>query len=225
MSKSNKQIFRDFIEKVMNTQQFELVHDYLTEECVFHTPPYVGVGFMRDVTSGDKILIREIAPNSPAADHLQEGDELVKVSDERGVQETYDHLSTSVWGPGKAGTPITLTIRREGKDFDVTLTRDRIEVFDTTLSESLEIWKHYMRSTWPDQNSEIVLLVEEGDHLAYYMLVSGTNADYDQPAVWAESGIVRFEDGKIAEWWSVEDDLSQIRQLGYQIEEPVKEAA
>ena len=225
MSISNKRIFQDFIEKVMNPQNFELVHEYLSEDCVFHTAPYVGLGFTMDDTSGDKILIREIAPNSPAADHLQEGDEIIRVSDERGVQETYEQLSTSNWGQGKVGTPITLTIRREGKDFDVTLTRDRIATFNTTLSDSLEIWKHYMRSTWPDQKSEITLLVEEDDLLSYYMLVSGMNADYNQPAVWAESGIMRFEDGKITEWWSVEDELSQIRQLGYQIEEPVKEAA
>jgi predicted SnoaL-like aldol condensation-catalyzing enzyme len=225
MSISNKRIFQDFIEKVMNPQNFELVHEYLSEDCVFHTAPYVGLGFTMDDTSGDKILIREIAPNSPAADHLQEGDEIIRVSDERGVQETYEQLSTSNWGQGKVGTPITLTIRREGKDFDVTLTRDRIATFNTTLSDRLEIWKHYMRSTWPDQKSEITLLVEEDDLLSYYMLVSGMNADYNQPAVWAESGIMRFEDGKITEWWSVEDELSQIRQLGYQIEEPVKEAA
>lgn len=224
MSKSNKQIFQEYIEKVMNPQRFDLIHEYLTEDCVFHTTPYVGMGFMRDVTSGDKILIREIAPNSPAADHLQEGDELVRISDERGVQETYEQLSTSTRGQGKAGTPITLTIRREGKEFDITLMRDRIEAFDTTLSESLEIWKHFMKNTWPDQKSEIVLLVEEGDHLAYYMLVSGTNADYNQLAIWAESGIVLFKDGKITEWWSVEDELSQIGQLGYQIKEPTKEA-
>ena len=53
----------------------------------------------------------------------------------------------------------------------------------------------------------------------------GTNADYNQPALWAESGIVRFEDEKITEWWSVEDDLSLYRQLGYEIKEPTLERA
>ena len=224
MSKTNKQVFQEYIEIVINPQRFELIHDYLSEECLFHTPPYVGLGIMIDDTSGDKVLIQEIAPNGPAAGHLQEGDEIVKVSDERGVRETYEQLRPSVWGQGTIGAPITVTIRREGKDLDVTFSRGRIEAFDTTLSDVLEIWKHYMQNTWPGQKSEIKLLVEEGDLVAYYMLVSGTNADYNQPAVWADCGVVRFKDGKISEWWSVEDELSQIRQLGYRIEEPEKEA-
>jgi hypothetical protein len=224
MSKSNKQIFQEFIEKVINPQNFELVHEYLAEDCVFHTAPYVGLGFMIDDTSGEKVYIQEIAPNSPAAAHLQEGDEIVRGSDDSGVFETYEQLKTSIWGQGKIGTPITLTIRRDDKDFDVTITRDRIESFDTILSDTLEFWKHYMENTWPDQKSEITLLVEEDDLVSYYMLVSGTNVDYNQPAIWAESGIVRFKDGKITYWWSVEDTLSQWKQLGYRISEPVKEA-
>jgi predicted SnoaL-like aldol condensation-catalyzing enzyme len=224
MSKTNKHIFEEFIEKVLNPQRFELIHEYLTEECVFHTPPYVGLGIMVDDTSGDKVLIQEIAPNSPAAAHLEEGDEVLKVSDDSGVRETFEQLKDSPWGQGKIGAPIELIVRREGKDLDVTFTRDRIEAFDTTLSENLEIWKHYMQNSWPDQKNEITLLVEEGDLVSYYMLVSGTNADYNQPAIWAECGIVRFKAGKITEWWSVEDGLSQFRQLGYRIKEPVKEA-
>ena len=224
MAKTNKQIFEEFIEKVLNPQRFELIHEYLTEESVSHAPPYVGMGFMIDDTSGDKVFIQEIAPNSPAAAHLQEGDEIVKGSDESGVFETYEQLKTSIWGQGKIGTPITLTIRREEKVFDVTFTRDRITGFDTILSDTLELWKHYMHNTWPDQKSEITFLVEEGDLVAYYLLITGTNADYNQPAVWAESGIVRFKDGKITDWWSVEDGLSQFKQLGYRIDEPVKES-
>ena len=223
MSETNKQIFEEFIEKVLNPQRFELIHEYLTEQCVFHTPPYVGMGFMIDDTSGDKVFIQEIAPTGPAAGHLQQGDEIVRGSDESGVFETYEQLKTSIWGQGKIGTPITLTIRRGGKVFDVTFTRDRIEGFDTALSDTLEFWKHFMQNTWPDQKSEITFLVEEGDLVAYYMLISGTNADYNQPAVWAESGLVRFKDGKITEWWSIEDTLSQWKQLGYRISEPVKE--
>jgi|GEM_PF-700146 predicted ester cyclase len=224
MSKSNKQIFQEYIEKVINPQHFDLIHEYLSTECLFHTPPYVGMGFMIDDTSGDKIIVRDIANNGPAAGNLQEGDEIIKASDESGVRETYEQLKNSIWGPGKIGGPITLTIRREGEVIDFTFERDRIEAYDTTLNDTLEIWKYHMRTTWPDQKSEITLLVEEDDLVSYYMLVSGTNADYNQPAVWAESGTVRFKDGKITEWWSVEDGLSLFEQLGYRIEEPVKEA-
>ena len=80
-----------------------------------------------------------------------------------------------------------------------------------------------MQKSWPDQKAEIKLLIEDGEHLGYYMMINGTNTDYNQPALWAESGIVRFEGEKITEWWSVEDGLSLYWQLGYEIKEPTLE--
>jgi len=225
MSKSNKQIFRDYIDRVFNPQNFDLAYDYLSEGCIIHTPPYVGLGIMIDDTSGDKVIIKEITPNSPAAEHLLEGDEVIRVSDEVGVRETFDQISQVPWGQGKIGTPITLTVRRGEDTFDFTFSRGQIEGFDSVLSETLDIWKSYLGKTWPDQKAEIKILIEDGEHLAYYMTISGTNAHYNQPALWAESGIVRFEDEKIAEWWSVEDGLSLYWQLGYEIKEPTREHA
>jgi predicted SnoaL-like aldol condensation-catalyzing enzyme len=225
MSKTNKQIFQEFIDHVINPQNFDLVYDYLSEECIFHSPPFVGLGISIDDTSGDKVLIKEITPNSPAAEHLQEGDEVVRVSDEVGVRDTYKQINSTPWGLGKVDTPIKLTIRRDDNVFDYSFSRGRIEGFDTVLSEYLEVWIHDTQKTWPDQKSEINLIIEDGDFVAYYMMNSGTNADYNQPALWAESGIVRFEDGKITEWWSVEDDLSLFSQLGYSIIEPTLDHA
>jgi predicted SnoaL-like aldol condensation-catalyzing enzyme len=222
MVKTKKQIFQQFIDQVVNAHRFDMIHEYLDEQCIFHQPPYVGLGFMPDDTSGDKVIIRLIAPESPASEALQVGDEVVRVSDESGIRETYEQLKGSGWGQGTLGTPITLTVRRNGENIDVTISRARIEGFDSHLSDTLEMWKHYVLNTWPDQKSEINFLVEEGDLLAYFLTTTGTNTEYNQSAIWSESGILRFKDEKVIDWWSVEDSLSQFKQLGYQIKEPLK---
>jgi len=38
--------------------------------------------------------------------------------------------------------------------------------------------------------------------------------------MWAEFGFVRFQDGKIIDWGSAEDGISQFKQLGYTILAP-----
>ena len=222
---SNKQIFREYIERVFNPQNFDLVYDYFSEECIFHTPPYVGLGFQVDDTIGDKVIIQKVTPHGPAAEHLQKGDEVIRVSDEAGIRETFEQISQVTWGQGKIGTPITVTVRRGDETYDFTFSRGRIEGFDTVLSESLDVWKRYTQKNWPDQKAEVKLLIEDGEYLAYFMMIEGTNAEFNQPALWAESGIVRFENEKMAEWWSVEDGLSLYWQLGYEIKEPMLETA
>jgi hypothetical protein len=41
----------------------------------------------------------------------------------------------------------------------------------------------------------------------------------------SKSVFARFRDGKIVEMWGVEDGLSQMRQLGFRLVEPVKVTA
>ena len=128
---SNKQIFREYIERVFNPQNFDLGYDYFSEECIFHTPPYVGLGIQVDDTIGDKVIIQEVTPHGPAAEHLQKGDEVIRVSDEAGIRETFEQISQGTWGQGKIATPITVTVRRGDETFDFTFSRGRIEGFDT----------------------------------------------------------------------------------------------
>ena len=222
MSKTNKQIFEEFVDQVLNKKNFDLINEYMEERCTFHTPPYVGLGFHPDTSSGDKVIVQLISPNSPAAEHLQVGDEVLQIRDENGVRDTYEQLSSGTWGQGKLGAPIELTIRRGDKTFDVSIARGLIEHFDSVLSETFEQWKDYMNNIWPDMDNKINLLIQDGENLAYAMTSKGTNNDYKRSAIWAECGIVRFKDGKITEWWSVEDTLSQYRQLGHFVKEPEK---
>jgi hypothetical protein len=60
--------------------------------------------------------------------------------------------------------------------------------------------------------------------VAYYSTNTGTSAIYHQSGIWPECNILRLEDGKIVEWWGVEDGLTLWRQLGFRITEPAREA-
>ena len=72
----------------------------------------------------------------------------------------------------------------------------------------------------PDLHMEIDQIMAAGDRVAYFAINSGTSKLYHQSAVWSECTILRLENGKIAEWWGVEDVLSQWRQFGFQFQAP-----
>jgi carboxyl-terminal processing protease len=87
---------------------------------------YEGIGAYVDV-KGDYLSIVTPMPGSPAeAAGLKPGDQVIKVDgvDMTGINP--DIVLTKVKGP--AGTPVTLTILREGtsEPFDVTITRQKI---------------------------------------------------------------------------------------------------
>ncbi len=72
----------------------------------------------------------------------------------------------------------------------------------------------------PDLRVEISQILASGDQVAYFSTNTGTSAIYQQSAIWVDCNIVRFKDGKIVEWWGVEDTLSQLRQFGFWILPP-----
>jgi predicted SnoaL-like aldol condensation-catalyzing enzyme len=51
----------------------------------------------------------------------------------------------------------------------------------------------------------------------------GTNLEYNRSATWGEIDIFKLKDGRIAEIWSVENTYSELKQLGYEIAEPIRE--
>ena len=79
--------------------------------------------------------------------------------------------------------------------------------------------------TWPDLKEEINLIFGHDDLVAVLSTLSGTNRDYHRPAVWNGCSIYRLKDGKIIEMMGVEEEYSQMKQLGYQIREPQRETA
>jgi predicted ester cyclase len=222
MENKNIQTVKDSIEQITNAKNFDRIYEYFDKECVFHNPPYVGTGIFPDDSSGERVVIQNVAPNGPSAGVVQEGDVLLRATDDSGSWESYDDLRTGLWGQGKVGTKVTLTLLRNGETIEANLVRGRVEGFDFTLAEAYESWRHYLQEEMPDLKSEINQIMASGDLVAYYATNSGTSKIYNQSAVWTECNILRLEDEKIVEWWGAEDTLSQWRQFGFQIKEPNK---
>lgn len=222
MTKTNVEIFREYIEQISNQKNFNLLFNYLTKDCIIHGVPYAGMGILVDDSSGERVIIKNIAPNAPATGLLQAGDEIIHVKDSDGEWKNYDDLKTNLWGQGKPGTLVIVTVRRAEQVIEVPIKRGRVEAFDSSISDQLDSWRKFLIEDCPDFKSEINLIIEAGDLVAYFLTDSGTEKDYQQWAIWAESGFVRFKDGKIIELWGVDDGFSRMKQLGFQIKEPEK---
>lgn len=220
MEKKLVDIVRESIEQINNAKRFDLIDDYYSEQCVFHTPPYVGLGVFPDDSSGDKLVIKGVAASGPAAGKVQVGDVLVGAWDTNGRYEGFDRLRTGLWGQGKLGTEVTLSLVRNGEPVEVSLRRGRVEGFDNLMAEVREIWEHSVLEEVPDLHTEINQIFESGDRVAYFATNTATNTTYHQSAVWTECFILRLESGKIVETWGVEDQLSSLRQLGFRLSEP-----
>jgi len=222
MENKNILIVRECTEQITNLKHFDRVYDYYSPSCILHTPPYVGLGIMHDDSSGERLEIKMVAANAPATGKIQVGDIVVRASDGSRVWETFESLRAGMWGLGVVGTTLTLTLLRDGETIEVTIVRGRVDGFDSTLKESLDGWLFYLTHEVPDLHTEINHILADGDRVAFYATNTGTNAIYHQSAVWTECNILRLENGKIVEWWGVEDLLSMRQQFGFHMVEPVK---
>lgn len=82
------------------------------------------------------------------------------------------------------------------------------------------------RSTFPDLHCTVDLLVAEGDLVVSRVTAHGTHTgEYrgltykgmpptGKQVTWTETHIFRLAAGKIVEYWSNEDDLSRLQQVG-----------
>ena len=147
------------------------------------------------------------------------GDEILRVSDGERTWETFDELCQTAWGQGALGTSLTVRVRREEAEHEISLVRGLVPAFEFpyhTLESGMRQWL----KDWPDLEARLVNVIEAGDLVAYHAENQGNNTRYGRAAVWAEFGFVRVQQGKITDWWSAEDTFSQFKQLGYTIEEP-----
>ena len=90
-----------------------------------------------------------------------------------------------------------------------------------TGREGLKAIATALRNGFPDIAYKIDLEVAEGDYVATYVTVSGTNKGemFGMPATgkhaqWPEAHFVKVVDGRIIEHWGVADMLLAFRQLG-----------
>lgn len=222
MENQNIQIVREYVEQIQNGKHFDRLYEYYSEKCVFSGPPYVGLGFIPDDSSGERLVIKSVAPNGPAAGKVQAGDVLLRARDVNGTWEGYEQLQAGLYGQGKLGTEVTLTLLRAGETREVTLVRGRVESFPSPIADIRDSWQHFLEKEMPDLHTEINQILASGDLVAYFATNTGTSKLYHQSAIWPECNILRLEEGKIVEWWGVEDTLTLWRQLGFRITEPAR---
>jgi len=220
MGKSNKEIIKKLHKVVFNGKNLDAIHDYYSEDFVSWSVPYIGIGAFLDPTSEDKVKVRNIVKGGPSDGKLQVGDEIVAAEDEVGKWDTVADLKSVRWGQGKIGTPVKVTLRRDGELVEVELTRDKIESYDTSLDIFIDNWKHFLTIGCPDLKVEIAHIIEEGDLVAVYWISTGTITEFERQAIWAGCTFSRFRDGRIAESWGVGPGIGYYTQLGYKVERP-----
>jgi predicted ester cyclase len=90
-----------------------------------------------------------------------------------------------------------------------------------------------LQEDFPDRTVTIDLMVAEGDMVAAYTTMSGTQLDDDEDtgapatgmkAEWVGAVFFRIECGKIAETWRVIDHLDRLQELGIVTEEELQSA-
>jgi predicted ester cyclase len=109
---------------------------------------------------------------------------------------------------------------------DEVLNEGRLELIDElhtpAMAASARRWIAPFRASFPDVHMDIVDLVAEGDRVAGRFTCSATHLGRwrGAPATGRrfeevdEVGFFRFEEGRIADAWSLEGTLSRLRQLG-----------
>ncbi len=220
MTQSNISILRNYLDEVINQKQTSLLPKYVSEKFTGHGSSFVGMGLMYDASSQDKIIVKAILAGSPADGKLMVGDEIVRAQDGSRVWDRFDTLRNgSLWGQGAVGTPITVRVRRDGSEEEVTLMRGMVSGFKYDYHD-LEMGSRDMFNEWPDLKTNVVNAIESGDLVAYQLENHGKNSRFQRSAVWSEFGFVRIQDGKITDWWSSDDPVSQYKQLGFTIWTP-----
>ena len=79
-----------------------------------------------------------------------------------------------------------------------------------------------LRAAFPDLRYTIENAVGEGDYVTQRLTAQGTMKGElmgmppsGKHAVWSSMDFVRLKDGKVVEYWGIEDQLSMLQQLGF----------
>ena len=92
---------------------------------------YVGIGTEITLNDGNQFEVTNIFENTPATDaNIELHDIVVKVNNEDVSGKTVSDIGKLI--QGEIGTDVTLTLRRGEEEFDVTITRDRIDLISVT---------------------------------------------------------------------------------------------
>lgn len=107
------------------------------------------------------------------------------------------------------------------------------DVEDDPGNEDTTSWASSRREDYPDQKFTVDMIVAEGDTVAAYLSWTGTQKDDDEEtgvpatgnqASWVSAAFFRFECGKIADVWTISDELGRLQDLGVITEEELQSA-
>ena len=92
---------------------------------------YVGIGTEITLNDENQFEVTNIFENTPATDaNIELHDIVVKINNEDVSGKTVSDIGKLI--QGEIGTNVTLTLRRDEAEFDVTITRDRIDLISVT---------------------------------------------------------------------------------------------
>ena len=220
MAQSNSDILRSYFEEVINQKHLDLISKYFSKKFIGHGAPYVGMGIMPDASSGTSVIVKRVNPNSPAANRLMEGDEIIHVRDDGHTWSTYEELrGGGLWGQGVIGTELTVRVRRGNEEKEIPIVRGLVKGFEFTYELHEPGMKEFFKE-WHEIKITLINVIEAGDLVAFHAQYEGHNVRYGRSAVWSEFGFVRFMDGQITDWWNSDEELSTLKQLGFTIQEP-----
>lgn len=222
---SNKDVIRGYYEEVVNGKDFTVLDKYFHKDFLSMNLPYFGMGFGFDAASGDKVLVNFVYAGGPSDGKLEEGDEILSVQDGDDRYQGFDAITHHPWGWGEVGTSLTLRVNRGGEELDVEITRRVIKGLGVRLEEIKDNWEFFAKEKNREDMVEIVHLIEEGDMVSCLRMDSGIDVDFNRQYLVPNAEFFRMKDGKIIENWFVTDSLTFYRQMGFTLEEPVKESA
>ncbi len=148
------------------------------------------------------------------------GDEIIRAQDGDRIWNTFSELRNGgLWGQGVLGTPLTVWVLRDGAETKISLTRGIVNGFEYNY-QMVETGTRQFLAEYPDLKTRLVSAIESDGIVAYQVENQGQNVRYGRSAVWAEFGFVHFQEGKIVDWRSSEESLSEFKQLGFTISAP-----
>lgn len=221
---TNTEIVQGFIEAI-NHNEFDRAWEFCSQDCVSHMPPWVGLGLRPDLDIDGHIIVQGLVPQGNAVKVMQVGDEIIRIADEHRAWDTYEEIKNGVWGQGIPGSALVVTVKRGEQTLNLRVERCFLPASDILLVDYLPMWRADQLKNWLGLKSEIQLIFEKDDLVAFYAVDTGTNKDFGRAAAWGECNIFRIKAGKINEMWGVADSYMQLTQLGYQINEPHLEPA
>ena len=160
---------------------------------------FVGIGIYMSGNDNDNIVVQSVIKNYPAEKSgLKAGDIILKVDGDK-VKYSESTLAASKI-KGKAGTSVVLTIKRDDKQFDVTVKREEIivdsvhsEVKDDNIGYIQITYKEFKEAVTSLQNKNIKsLIIDLRDNPGGLLDICVDIADY----LLGEGTIVYTKDNK-----------------------------